>query len=114
MGYPKLAGWWMVGKSQSRMDDEQGYPYDSGNPHMDVPNTCYMGMVHGHPIKRDFVGLIDPNGLMNMLQSDYLVQCLTTAHIAILKPEKKIEQVQNPSKVDREHAASLFLEWLFT
>ena len=29
-GYPKIEG-----KSQTKMDDDWGYPYDLGNPHID-------------------------------------------------------------------------------
>ena len=35
---------WMVydGKSQSKMDDEQGYPYDLGNLHLKLLNMAHF------------------------------------------------------------------------
>ena len=33
-GGTPIAGWFLFGKIPSRMDDDMGYPYDSGNLHV--------------------------------------------------------------------------------
>ena len=40
MGIPPIAGWFVMdlnGQSQSKMDEEQGYPHDLGNLHIETP-----------------------------------------------------------------------------
>ena len=40
MGIPPIVGWFVMdlnGQSQSKMDEEQGYPHDLGNLHIETP-----------------------------------------------------------------------------